>query len=366
MRMSFLRSTWMVCGITLAIFPSASLAQPPMEPPPAARPLTDTDWNAALDDVPAVSCQQQTGCACQDGGGFFGGGEYLLIRTHFSEAVAFATVNDALTAGGLQRSVQASELDFDYDSSFRAFVGYDFGSGSEIQFTYWNFDTSTAVAGLPGPGQTIVDPFGNLALPGMGINTSASVRLNVFDLDFRKNLAFCHNRLGLTLATGLRVADVDQYYDSIINAGGVTVSRGDFNVQFTGIGPHFDAQTSTWFGSANQFSLFGSLGTAILIGDYEIGTNVVVPGFAVGGQFADRTRAVPVLESRLGASWRLNPAITLSAGWMFQAWFNIGTSGGTFDGERLPVAPVDTAFGGADDADIMSFDGLFLRAEAQF
>jgi hypothetical protein len=137
-------------------------------------------------------------------------------------------------------------------------------------------------------------------------------------------------------------------------------------VQFTGIGPHFDAQTSTWFGSANQFSLFGSLGTAILIGDYEIGTNVVVPGFAVGGQFADRTRAVPVLESRLGASWRLNPAITLSAGWMFQAWFNIGTSGGTFDGERLPVAPVDTAFGGADDADIMSFDGLFLRAEAQF
>ena len=41
----------------------------------------------------------------------------------------------------------------------------------------------------------------------------------------------------------------------------------------------------------------------------------------------------------------------------------MGASGGTFDGENLPVAPIDTAFGGADDADIMSFDGLFLRAE---
>jgi hypothetical protein len=91
-----------------------------------------------------------------------------------------------------------------------------------------------------------------------------------------------------------------------------------------------------------------------------------VPGFATGGQFASRTRAVPVLESELGASWQPGPNVTISAGWLFQAWFGLGTSGGTFDGERLPIAPVDTAFGGADDSDIMSFDGLFVRTEVRF
>jgi hypothetical protein len=266
----------------------------------------------------------------------------------------------------LRRSVQCSELDFDYDSSFRAFVGYDFGGGSEIQLTYWYLDTDTAVSGIPVAGQTIVDPFGNMALPGMRIDTSAAVSLDVIDLDYIKHLTFCHDRLGLALGVGLRAADVDQYYDSLISTGGVLLSSGLFNVQYNGIGPHFTFQGSTWFGSRNQFALLGSLGTAILVGDYEVSSDVLIPGFVVGGQFADRTRAVPVLESRLGASWQLSNSITLSAGWMFQAWFNIGTSGGTFDGERLPIAPVDTAFGGADDSDIMSFDGLFLRAEAQF
>jgi hypothetical protein len=30
------------------------------------------------------------------------------------------------------------------------------------------------------------------------------------------------------------------------------------------------------------------------------------------------------------------------------------------------VAPIDTVFGQTDDADIMSFDGLFVRAELWF
>jgi hypothetical protein len=68
----------------------------------------------------------------------------------------------------------------------------------------------------------------------------------------------------------------------------------------------------------------------------------------------------------LAAEWRPTNRFNVRAGWLFQAWFNIGTSGGGFDGENLPLAPVDTAFGQTDDADIMSFDGLFVRAEYSF
>ncbi len=38
---------------------------------------------------------------------------------------------------------------------------------------------------------------------------------------------------------------------------------------------------------------------------------------------------------------------------MFQAWFDLGASGGTFGG----------FFSGADDANVMSFDGLLVRGE---
>jgi hypothetical protein len=55
----------------------------------------------------------------------------------------------------------------------------------------------------------------------------------------------------------------------------------------------------------------------------------------------------PCVKVQVFQSW------DVSAGWMFQSWWDLGASGGTFGGW----------FSGADDSNIMSFDGLFLRAE---
>ena len=92
--------------------------------------------------------------------------EYRYIRPHFSEAVAFATVTDAVGAQGFSRSVVAEELDFDYDSSFSLYVGAHVCDCAEIRLSYWNLDTETFSSGVAGAGQTIVDPFGNLGLAG--------------------------------------------------------------------------------------------------------------------------------------------------------------------------------------------------------
>src|SRR5262245_11002513 len=66
------------------------------------------------------TCGDECGGTCDPGcdSCFFGGAEYLHLRTHFSEAVAFATVTDALSNQGFSRQVAAHELDFDYESSF--------------------------------------------------------------------------------------------------------------------------------------------------------------------------------------------------------------------------------------------------------
>jgi hypothetical protein len=306
-------------------------------------------------------------CPCPDDcrPGLFGGADYLFIRPHFSEAVAFATVTDSLGPTGFRRVVAAHELDFDYESSFRLFLGYHLSECADVRFTYWHLDADTGVTGTAGPGQTIVDPFGNLGLGGSTIETSASVQMNVFDLECMRRLEYNFAGVGFAYSAGLRFADVSQFYDSTILAGAAVTSDSRFDVDFSGIGPYLSLTGETGRGSPRPVSLFAKGAMALLVGQYDLSTEVTLPG-VFGSQTADRVRTVPVLESELGMAWRPTNSIRVSAGWLFQAWFNLGTSGGTFDGERLPFAPVDTAFGGADDADIMSFDGLFVRAEINY
>ena len=51
-----------------------------------------------------------------------------------------------------------------------------------------------------------------------------------------------------------------------------------------------------------------------------------------------------MLESELGVAVNLTERLTLNTGWLFQSWFDLGTSGGTFGG----------FFSGADDSNIMA------------
>ena len=307
------------------------------------------------------------GDQCCDGTGlgpWFGGIEYRYLRTSFSEAVAFVTVSDTL-AVPFQREVEAEELRFDYDSSGRVYFGVGIGSCQDIRFSYWNLDADVSVGRSADVLQTIVDPFGNIGLTGSSIDTSASVQLNVFDLEYLQRLKFPCQDVEFVYSAGIRFANVDQGYTSTIrDAGDDVTSVGVFTADFDGVGPYFTLEGST--SRERCFSLLAKGGAAILIGSYNVESGVTIPGVAVGGQSAERIRAVPILEGELGGSWHPNDRFTVSAGYLVQAWFNIGTSGGTFDGETLPIAPIDTAFGQTDDADIMSFDGLFVRAELWF
>jgi hypothetical protein len=308
-------------------------------------------------------CETGDGCGnCESGGngGVYAGGEFLWLRAHFSEAVAFVRTTTTLTPAGVIVQTNAEELDFDYEPSFRFFVGYQFAGGAALELTYWYFDSDTTADGVVAlPNQTITDPFGNVATPGQSVRSTAGVRMNVFDLDIAKTVSVDCMALTLRGAAGLRLADIDQdFVISTASAAGTALSRGDFDASFVGVGPHLGLGAN--LGRRGPLSLFARSNLSLLIGDYDVNAAVTFPGLRVG-QSASRTRAVPVLEAALGAAWRLSPNLTLSAGWEFQSWFNVGTSGGRF--QPLVGPP---AFVGTDDADIMSFDGLFLRAQFSF
>lgn len=313
-------------------------------------------------------------CCCDPGrSGWFAGGDYRFIRTHFSEAVAFATLTAGAGPQGPDLRVAASELRFDYRSSFAIWAGYHINNYSDVRFTYWHLDTSTAVAGAAvSPFQVIVDPFGNIAPFGTTIDTTASVKLNVFDLEYLRRIEDPSWPASIMYSAGLRFANVNQSYDSTILAGGNVASDGLFRVNWFGVGPYASLTGRIYPGQYRRASLFAKAGAALLVGKNDITTDVSVTGAFTGGQSASRILVVPVLDSEIGASWQPNDRWRFSAGWLVQAWFDLGVSGGTFSGANLPAAtggafpPIQNVFGGADDSNIMAFDGLFLRAEFNY
>jgi major outer membrane protein len=316
------------------------------------------------------SLSDLSGCCCEPvRSGWFAGADYRLIRTHFSEAVAFATLTGGIGPQGPDLRVAASELRFDYRSSFAIFAGYHINDYSDVRFSYWHLDTSTGVTGAAAsPFQAIVDPFGNIAPFGTTIDTTASVKLNVYDLEYLRRIEDPTWPTSVLYSAGLRFANVNQFYDSTILAGGNVASDGLFRVNWFGVGPYASLTGRIWAGSARRFSMFAKAGAALLVGKNDITTDVSVTGGFTGGQTASRILVVPVLESELGASWQPSDRWQLSAGWLVQAWFDLGVSGGTFSGANLPAAtggvfpPIQNVFGGADDSSIMAFDGLFFRA----
>jgi len=322
------------------------------------------------------SCRQQSclaGSSVYQDPGFYAGADYLLVRPHFSEAIAFARGSQTLTT----YEVEGRELQFDYDSSFRIFAGYRPGDGGgEFRFTYWRFFGDISVAGTAEVGQFLVDPFGNVVgtaviinpadrrfgtlesilLGGDLIRTKATVETNVYDLDFIKPVLLSSPNWGLSWSAGVRIADIDQYYESIITLQGGAFSRGDFSADFIGAGPRLGLEARRYLGAEGRLALFVNAHAALLVGEDTIHSSNAPNPFFRASQSESLTRTIPVTETELGVSWQVGDSLSLSAGWLFQGWFDMGTSGGQFGG----------FFAGADDSNIMSFDGLFLRGEWAF
>jgi hypothetical protein len=321
-----------------------------------------------------TDCRRGCGVGCFQGldPGFYAGAEYLLIRPHFSEAVAFARGTQTLPTSF---EVEGRELQFDYDDSFRIFAGYRGGyGGGELRFTYWHFFGDISVEGTTEGSEFIVDPFGNVVgtlrvmdlgdVRGLGtllasgdeISTRATVRTNVYDLDFITPVMLGGPNWGLNWSVGVRIADIDQYYESVITLAGAPFSRGDFSADFIGAGPRFGVEARRYFGAEGRLSLFANGHAALLVGEDTIRSSNAPNPFFLGSQSESLTRTIPVMETELGLSWSIGNSLSLSVGWLFQAWFDLGTSGGQFGG----------FFGGADDSNIMSFDGMFLRGQWTF
>ncbi len=288
--------------------------------------------------------------------GFYAGSDFLFIRPHFSEAYAFVKLTQ-VSASPLVTEAEATNSHFGYEGSVRAFTGYRFDSGAELQFTFTHLHGDASSTGVPQAANEIfVDPLGNLATLGDMIHTNTSVETNVYDFDFTMPIALNNPHFGVKWSAGARIADVNEDYDALtLGPASSFVSSVRYSADFIGAGPRVGLE-GRWLPRCDScFSLFAKGAGSLLVGQLDVRAGATLPGFN-GDQRASFTRTIPVAEIELGGSCRVLDCLTVSAGWLFQAWFDLGASGGNFGGFYVPT----------DDANIMSYDGLFLRAELTF
>ena len=158
------------------------------------------------------------------------------------------------------------------------------------------------------------------------INTNASVRLNVFDLEYIWSPNIGAYPAGMTYSGGLRFADIHQSFRAQITGGGSTLSDGVFQVGFFGVGPYGSLTGRLWVDEGRTLSLFAKAGGALLVGKNHITaetfTSAASPGNVLGsftaGQDAGRILVAPVLESELGVSWVPTNWLTVSADQSFR------------------------------------------------
>jgi hypothetical protein len=334
----------------------------------------------------ACGCGQGCGGGCGDpcGGGcdwWFGGGrgnwvtgvEFLFARPHFSEPTAYVRRTGPLTDANGNQFVQdrAISYGYDYESSFRGYIAYRLcDCCSEIRFTYWNLESSdeaseTSTATVV-PTYFEVQPF-----PGNTLTSRSDISGSVYDLDCNRcvrlgdDCADCCDgcpRWDLQWSVGARLADWE--YDREVFTNVASEGRIDVDMEFIGAGPKVGLEGRRYFGRCNQFAVYSTLDVALVLGWFEHDLIRTTPPVAVNPttieQFTSRvTRLVPVTEIELGASWDLTDRWTLSAGWFFAAWWDLGmgeTQTSNILGGNGPQFVLD-------DSNIMSWDGLTARLE---
>jgi hypothetical protein len=352
----------------------------PMQPMPPTQPMAPR----TIQPTPVYSddTSESSDCASCDlsgyrsplaggRGSFFAGAEFILARPHFSEATAYIRRTGPVVVGNTQTAIDEwVYYNFDYEASTRAYFGYRLcDCCAEMRFTYWNLDNSDSKSEF-GTANSTPTFFEVQPSPGDTLRSNVNVGGNIYDFDFSRCIRLgdecqtCDScpRWDLRWSAGVRVADMG--YDQHVDTTDPTDGQVDVLMDFVGAGPRVGLEGRRYLGDFGQFSLYSTLDVSLLLGQYDHElTRTTTPGGVSPTtieQFQHHTtRLIPVTEIELGASWSPAPRWTLSAGWLFQAWWDLGMAAQQSSdllGARYHL----------DDSNIMSWDGLTARAEFVF
>ena len=346
------------------------------------------------------SCNAGSICGCA--GQFFVGADYLHVRSTFSEATAFVVQEGDTPLSGSLLSPPITqtfhELDYDYESSYRIYGGYRWCEcGGEIRFAFTQFNSGAEANSGPVPipttgigGRTTYFLYpGELpaVIPGDRINVTSDVDAKIFDLGFAKTIplgppacescdtccdpccndACCNNccrcpAWDIKWSAGIRFADVS--WNRLADLQSLDQTRDatyrSTTMDFEGGGARVGLEGTRYIGRNQRFAVFAKSDISILLGDVSIEhitDSTLTSGIDILTRYKS-TQLIPVLDIEAGATVYLTNCLSVSGGYLFSAWHDLGMRD-TFD----VLEGNGPTF---DDANILGFDGFFARTEFSF
>lgn len=322
------------------------------------------------------SCDAACGCdssCCNSGSQWFFTADYLLIHPSFSESTAF--IRQDLGAG----TDTFIPLDFDYDSSYRLGGGYRMcGCGDEIRFMFARMNGDADAVAFP----TDIVPFGADPPPDGHTDIRADVDAKTYDLECVKIIPLggrcggCGDACGDTCGKscpawdigwsgGVRWADVDW------NRSYVAFDDTDFPVtdvrtrmDFRGGGIRTGLEGRRYFFCDGWLSVFGKGNVSLLLGDVNINTTRSSDdGNTIVRQSFSSRQIIPVFDLEGGVTAQVTCHTSITAGYLMTAWSDLGFRNGfdVCDCGDATIPPLLSTK--QDDANILGFDGLFVRVE---
>lgn len=330
-------------------------------------------------------------------GQFFFGAEYIYARASFSEAFAYVLEGNA---GGGSEFV---EFDFDYDSSYRFYGGYQLcDCCAAITFDYARYRSGADFNVAEGATDVITPPY-EVGTPGANNDSfigSAGVEIDSYGIGISRTIPLgsplccgdcgcgdsccgdsccgdscCGDSCGcgcwcpawdITLSAGFRYADVswDRGTQSTFTGTAVGADQSyATGLNFDGAGARVGLLGRRYIGRRGLASIYAKGDISLLVGDMDIVTltdsdtsDATAP--VISHQNSAR-RVIPVTEIEAGASAHIGNHITLTSGYFIAAWHDLGMRD-TYDfGGQFQLSHYD-------DANILGFDGFFARAEVAF
>jgi hypothetical protein len=310
---------------------------------------------------------------CSGGGQFFFTADYLYVRASFSEAVSYLEQDDSDPL--FFRDV-FHQLDFDYESSYRFGGGYRLcGCNDEIRFMFTRMSSSAADIAPSG----VFLPYEVSSPPGGQTFVLGDVDVKTYDVSFAKQFQFggacgcgdpcgCGDACGTCCPTwsvawsgGFRFADVDSRRSFIaVDQFDTLTTRADAVMDFQGGGLRMGLEGRRYFWDALSVYLKGDI--SVLLGDIQLSAHRLVDnGTAIDVeslQTIEGRQIIPVTELEAGLTGQLTWSTSITAGYLFSAWHDLGFR----DEFNFPTF-METRY---DDANILGFDGFFARLEVAF
>ena len=312
--------------------------------------------------------------------------DYLYVRASFSEAVAY--IEEDITDIDDQRDF-VHELDFQYESSYRFGGGYKLNCcDEEIRFMYTRLTSSAdAVAPIGTSVNLVFVPYETFS-PDSPTFITADVDVNSFDLDYRKTIPLggsqcceCGDACGdcgdpcgcgdaccapacpawdITWSGGVRFAEVDWRRNFVAFDSSEEVFRSATpTLNFAGGGPRVGLEGRRYFGVKNWCSIFLKGDISVLLGQMEEQIHRTDETGLLTSLTARGRRIIPVTEIEAGASAQITCNSSLSAGYLFSAWHDLGFR----DQFDIQTAVESNS---TDTANILGFDGFFARLEVNY